>query len=351
MAVPASSECASLAAPRFLQRLLSDDEQRIRTARLARNSRSSESTTSTMSSGFDVKPVGSLCRDGNSCGLLANAAAAECQLQNASTSVLLSSGNTLSYSYPTSQAVPSMFGTKSGSSSTGINRTARVVTSHLPHAGNLSTASSEDWRYGSYGYSSGESLTSASASPNSAFYPSPGGPFSLSPPSANSHCGPNPLLHQPFSLPPPSLDIPSSTSSTPLTLSPRIASGMQTEPPIATTSHISVSTRANSSDEDEANLEAAQPDDGLLELPENFAMVYPNVYRSSFPNKKHFQFLQGLGLTTVLTLVQEEYPEQNRAFFKQNGIRFLQIGMPGNKVSISESVGERNAILILPILT
>ena len=34
--------------------------------------------------------------------------------------------------------------------------------------------------------------------------------------------------------------------------------------------------------------------------PENFAMVCPGVYRSGFPKKRNFRFLEGLGLKTVL---------------------------------------------------
>lgn len=65
-------------------------------------------------------------------------------------------------------------------------------------------------------------------------------------------------------------------------------------------------------------------------------MVSPGVYRSSFPSSKNFEFLKTLGLKTVLTLVQEEeYPQSNRDFFKKEKIRFLQIGIPGNKVGCS----------------
>lgn len=68
-----------------------------------------------------------------------------------------------------------------------------------------------------------------------------------------------------------------------------------------------------------------------LQPPDNFAMVYSAVYRSSFPSKKHYSFLKSLNLKTVLTLVPDEYPDENRDFFRQEGITFHQIGMPGNK--------------------
>ena len=66
--------------------------------------------------------------------------------------------------------------------------------------------------------------------------------------------------------------------------------------------------------------------------PSNFAMVEKGVYRSSFPMRKNFTFLEKLGLRTILTLVLEEYPTANLDFNKWNGITLLQFGMEGNKV-------------------
>ncbi|KAI7876269.1 protein-tyrosine phosphatase [Lichtheimia hyalospora FSU 10163] len=65
--------------------------------------------------------------------------------------------------------------------------------------------------------------------------------------------------------------------------------------------------------------------------PENFNMVCEHVYRSSFPKKKHFRFLEKLKLKSVLTLILEEYPEQNMKFLEERGIKFLQFGIAGNK--------------------
>ena len=77
--------------------------------------------------------------------------------------------------------------------------------------------------------------------------------------------------------------------------------------------------------------EARQPAEMPLIPPENFAMVNSFVYRSSFPKSKHFAFLKTLGLRSVLTLILEEYPEQNMQFLEENGITFFQYGIPGNK--------------------
>ncbi|GAA93822.1 uncharacterized protein L969DRAFT_84731 [Mixia osmundae IAM 14324] len=65
--------------------------------------------------------------------------------------------------------------------------------------------------------------------------------------------------------------------------------------------------------------------------PENYAMIAPCIYRSSFPKKKNFPFLKSLGLKSVLTLILEEYPEQNLKFLQDENIKFLQFGIPGNK--------------------
>ncbi|ORY90881.1 protein-tyrosine phosphatase, partial [Leucosporidium creatinivorum] len=65
--------------------------------------------------------------------------------------------------------------------------------------------------------------------------------------------------------------------------------------------------------------------------PENFAMVSSFVYRSSFPKRKNFKFLKQLGLKSVLTLILEDYPEQNLEFLEAEGIEFFQFGIPGNK--------------------
>ncbi|KAK4052169.1 tyrosine-protein phosphatase siw14 [Microbotryomycetes sp. JL201] len=75
---------------------------------------------------------------------------------------------------------------------------------------------------------------------------------------------------------------------------------------------------------------AIAPEEQLLP-PENFAMVSSFLYRSSFPKRKNFPFLKSLGLKSVLTLILEEYPEQNLQFLEQEGIKFFQFGIPGNK--------------------
>lgn len=71
--------------------------------------------------------------------------------------------------------------------------------------------------------------------------------------------------------------------------------------------------------------------DEPVQPPENFSMVSSWVYRSSFPSRRHFRFLSGLGLRSVLTLVLETYPEGHAQFLRQEGISLMQFGLPGNK--------------------
>ncbi|KAG0236423.1 hypothetical protein BGW42_003581 [Actinomortierella wolfii] len=65
--------------------------------------------------------------------------------------------------------------------------------------------------------------------------------------------------------------------------------------------------------------------------PDNFNMVSTWIYRSSFPKKKHFPFLKKLGLKSILTLILEDYPEQNMKFLRENNITLFQFGIAGNK--------------------
>ncbi|KNC97164.1 hypothetical protein, variant [Spizellomyces punctatus DAOM BR117] len=64
---------------------------------------------------------------------------------------------------------------------------------------------------------------------------------------------------------------------------------------------------------------------------ENFNMVTKGVYRSAFPKKKNFSFLKKLGLKSILTLILEEYPDQNKKFMEENKIKLFQFGVAGNK--------------------
>jgi tyrosine-protein phosphatase SIW14 len=72
-------------------------------------------------------------------------------------------------------------------------------------------------------------------------------------------------------------------------------------------------------------------DDDQVIIPENFSMVSPGIYRSSFPKRKNFSFLKKLKLKTVLTLILEDYPIVNSNFLQENSIKLYQFGVAGNK--------------------
>jgi len=73
--------------------------------------------------------------------------------------------------------------------------------------------------------------------------------------------------------------------------------------------------------------------------PLNFGVVIPGVYRCGYPQADDLDFLKSLGLKTIVSLVQKEYPEGYQAFIETNGIKHVIIEMQGTKkVDISHAV-------------
>ena len=64
------------------------------------------------------------------------------------------------------------------------------------------------------------------------------------------------------------------------------------------------------------------PEDPLIP-PENFSIVSSGVYRSGFPKKRNFKFMEGLRLKTVLTLVLEDYPDGNLRWCEERDVQFM----------------------------
>ncbi|KAK6918808.1 Atypical dual-specificity phosphatase Siw14-like [Dillenia turbinata] len=69
----------------------------------------------------------------------------------------------------------------------------------------------------------------------------------------------------------------------------------------------------------------------LLVPPLNFSMVDNGIFRSGFPDTSNFNFLQTLGLRSIICLCPEPYPEANMEFLKLNGIQLFQFGIEGCK--------------------
>ncbi|GAA5851003.1 hypothetical protein JCM5353_007178 [Sporobolomyces roseus] len=138
-----------------------------------------------------------------------------------------------------------------------------------------------------------------------------------------SHDGRNSTLHL---LSPPSLEILAHSSSpTPSTstLAPSLPFDLSPKP-----RSIKGKEKALPHSEEEEGEE----DGSILYPPENFAIVAPGIFRSSFPRTKNFRFLkESLKLKSVLTLIQDDYPQENLDFLEQEGIQLFQFPIPGNK--------------------
>ncbi|KAF2809651.1 uncharacterized protein BDZ99DRAFT_33640 [Mytilinidion resinicola] len=69
--------------------------------------------------------------------------------------------------------------------------------------------------------------------------------------------------------------------------------------------------------------------------PANFGAVVPgSIYRSSYPLPENFEFLETLGLKSILTLVPEKIPDANVDFMDANGIQHFHVHIPANKETI-----------------
>ncbi|KAI8800561.1 tyrosine phosphatase family-domain-containing protein [Cladochytrium replicatum] len=115
---------------------------------------------------------------------------------------------------------------------------------------------------------------------------------------------------------------------------PTIDVALQTSPPSAPQSaatHVSSHSTAPLVDAVPEPQQQQEEDDDELIPCENFTMVSKGIYRSAFPKRKNFPFLKRLGVRSILTLILEEYPDQNQKFLDENGITLFQFGVPGNK--------------------
>ncbi|KAL2113133.1 hypothetical protein VUR80DRAFT_5212 [Thermomyces stellatus] len=64
----------------------------------------------------------------------------------------------------------------------------------------------------------------------------------------------------------------------------------------------------------------------------NFGVIIPGVYRSAWPTADGYEFMRGLRLKTIITLVVKEEPDtEYAAFIKENSIRQLVFDIDGTK--------------------
>ncbi|TAQ85072.1 hypothetical protein B7494_g6591 [Chlorociboria aeruginascens] len=71
----------------------------------------------------------------------------------------------------------------------------------------------------------------------------------------------------------------------------------------------------------------------------NFGSVIPGkIYRSSYPEAEDFAYLGTLGLKTIVTLVEKEFPASFKSFIQTNGIQHCIFQMKGTKDGIPQAV-------------
>ncbi|KAF5022925.1 hypothetical protein F66182_5044 [Fusarium sp. NRRL 66182] len=94
-------------------------------------------------------------------------------------------------------------------------------------------------------------------------------------------------------------------------------------------SSMSASSRSSDSGASSVSEYTPAPLDGR---PHNFGVVFPGVYRSSFPKSHDFEYIKGLGLKTIVTLVRkEEFDHDLETFVARQGIRQAIFDMKGTK--------------------
>ncbi|KAI8908224.1 protein-tyrosine phosphatase [Powellomyces hirtus] len=88
----------------------------------------------------------------------------------------------------------------------------------------------------------------------------------------------------------------------------------------------------------------------LVVPPLNFAMVAPGVYRSGYPNRKNFPFLQKLGLKSIMYLCEDDYSQDNLDFLCANGVKIIHVKIAGNKEPFGEIDQREIAAALVEVL-
>lgn len=70
----------------------------------------------------------------------------------------------------------------------------------------------------------------------------------------------------------------------------------------------------------------------LTGRPHNFGIVIPGIYRSSYPKLEDFDYIKGLGLKTIVTLVKKDDLDHDlESFVTRQGINQIVFNMKGTK--------------------
>ncbi|CVL02730.1 related to tyrosine-protein phosphatase SIW14 [Fusarium mangiferae] len=106
-------------------------------------------------------------------------------------------------------------------------------------------------------------------------------------------------------------------------------SAVNMEASLSTSSRTSNSSASSTSAYQSQSTDYTAPFNGR---PHNFGVVIPGFYRSSFPRSHDFEYLKGLGLKTIVTLVKKDELDQDlETFVQREGIRQVVFNMKGTK--------------------
>ncbi|KPM45571.1 hypothetical protein AK830_g964 [Neonectria ditissima] len=101
---------------------------------------------------------------------------------------------------------------------------------------------------------------------------------------------------------------------------------------LTTKAYESTAMTASSSASSLSSTASGHPAAPLNGRPLNFGIVVPGVYRSSYPKPSDFEYIKGLKLKTVVTLVQKDDRDHVlEAFLAREGIRQVVFNMKGTK--------------------
>ncbi|KAK7413941.1 tyrosine-protein phosphatase siw14 [Neonectria punicea] len=101
---------------------------------------------------------------------------------------------------------------------------------------------------------------------------------------------------------------------------------------LTTRTHESIAMTASSSASSLSSVASEHPVAPLNGRPLNFGVVVPGVYRSSYPKPSDFEYIKGLKLKTVVTLVKKDDRDHElEAFLAREGIRQVVFNMKGTK--------------------
>jgi len=81
---------------------------------------------------------------------------------------------------------------------------------------------------------------------------------------------------------------------------------------------------------------AYTPTSHIVVPPLNFDVVAAGVYRSGHPNERNFDFMQRLGLRSIMYLANEDYRENVSGWAQASGLKIFHLPLETNKEPFAE---------------